>query len=168
MDKIDSTIGKCIRHYRWLQGISQSDLANALGISLAQLRSHEAGKSRVTAARLMAIASHLGVDVSAFFQRNPDGPGAVVPASPVKARPTADAVQNGKYLAALMTHFQRLNETQKQAVLQLVVSISKEGGKLAQFAMPSNTAAAPHSVVPRILGASHGSSLGKRGQDGPD
>ena len=168
MDKIDSTIGKCIRHYRWLQGISQTDLANALGISLAQIRSHEAGKSRVTAARLMAIASHLGVDVSAFFQRNPDGPVATHTPSPVKARPTADAVQNGKYLAALMTHFQRLNETQKQAVLQLVVSISKEGGRMTPFAMPSNTAAAPHSAVPRIFVSSHGSSLTKRGQDGSD
>ncbi len=168
MEKIDSTIGKCIRHYRWLQGISQADLADSVGISLAQLRSHEAGKSRVTAARLMAIASHLGVDVSAFFIRNPEGSGAAVAASPVKVRPTADAVQNGKYLAALMTHFQRLNETQKQAVLQLVVSISKEGGKLAQFAMPSNTAAAPNSAASRVLVASHGSSLSKRGQDGPD
>jgi transcriptional regulator with XRE-family HTH domain len=168
MDKIDSTIGKCIRHYRWLQGISQTDLANAVGISLAQLRSHEAGKSRVTAARLMAIASHLGVEVSAFFQRYPDGPGAMTTLVPIKARPTADAVQNGKYLAALMTHFQRLNETQKQAVLELVVSISKEGGKLAQFATPSNTAAAPHSDGPLILVASHGSSLDKRRQDGSD
>ena len=168
MDKIDSTIGKCIRHYRWLQGTSQTDLANAVGISLAQLRSHEAGKSRVSAARLMMIASHLGVDVSAFFQRNPDGPGAVTTVVPLKVRPTADAVQNGKYLAALMTHFQRLNDVQKQAVLQLVVSISKEGGKVAPFAVSHNIAAAPHSGGARILVASHGSSLEKRRQDGPD
>ncbi len=127
MEKVDATIGKSIRHYRWLQGISQTDLANALGISLAQIRSHEAGKSRVTAARLMAIAGHLGVDVAAFFQRNPDKPVPLIEPTPTKARSPGDALQNGKYLAALMTHFQRLNETQKQAVLQLVVSISKEG-----------------------------------------
>lgn len=139
-----------------------------MGISLAQLRSHEAGKSRVTAARLMMIASHLGVEVSAFFQRYTDGPSTITTAVPVKLRPTTDAVQNGKYLAALMTHFQRLNESQKQAVLQLVVSISKEGGKLAQFSMPSNSAAAPRSDGPRVLVASHGSSSDKRRQDGPD
>ena len=168
MDKIDSTIGKCIRHYRWLQGISQADLANAVGVSQAQLRSHEAGKSRVSAARLMMIANHLGVDVSAFFLRNPDGPSATAALSPVKARPGSDAVQNGKYLAALMTHFQRLNETQKQAVLQLVVSISKEGGKTAQFAVTPKMTAAPTSKGPRVLVTSHGSALEKRGQDGPD
>ena len=168
MDKIDSTIGKCIRHYRWLQGISQTDLANAVGISLAQLRSHEAGKSRVTAARLMAIASHLGVDVAAFFQRNPDGPSAIATTSPVKARATADAVQNGKYLAALMTHFQRLSESQKQAVLQLVVSISKEGGKAAAFAMPTHPAPSAPAMGPRVLVSSLGAPLDKRGQDGPD
>ncbi len=126
MEKIDATIGKSIRHYRWLQGISQADLAAALGISEAQMRSHEAGKSRVSAARLMAISGHLGVEVSAFFQRNVD---ALRPASrpePVALRGVGDAIQSGKYLAALMTHFQRLNDVQKQAVLHLVVSISKE------------------------------------------
>ena len=126
MDKIDTIIGKSIRHYRWLQGISQADLAAALGISDAQLRSHEAGKSRVSAARLLAISGHLGVEVSAFFQRSPDAVRSVPRADAAPVRATGDALQNGKYLAALMTHFQRLNDAQKQAVLHLVVAISKE------------------------------------------
>jgi transcriptional regulator with XRE-family HTH domain len=135
MSKIDATIGQSIRHYRWLQGIDQSELAAALGISVVQLRSHEAGKSRVTAARLFAISAHLGVDVSVFFQRgaslaqssaSPNMPDAAAP--PARKAPAApqDSVANGKYLAVLMTHFQRLNDAQKQAVLHLVLSISKE------------------------------------------
>lgn len=132
MDKIDANIGKSIRHYRWLQGISLNELAVTIGITDAQLRSHEAGKSRVSAARLMAIAGHLGVDVAAFFQRNPDVVSPPTSSDHAPARSTIASVQNGKYLAVLMTHFQRLNETQKQAVLQLVVSISKEGSSNTQ------------------------------------
>lgn len=126
MEKIDATIGKSIRHYRWLQGVSQADLATALGISEAQLRSHEAGKSRVSAARLLAISGYLGVDVSAFFHRMPDAQRSLPKPDTPPLRGAAEALQSGKYLAALMTHFQRLSDTQKQAVLHLVVSISKE------------------------------------------
>ena len=126
MEKIDATIGKSIRHYRWLQGVSQADLAAALGISEAQLRSHEAGKSRVSAARLLAISGHLGVDVSAFFHRSPDAQRSLPKPEAPPLRGVGEALQSGKYLAALMTHFQRLSDAQKQAILQLVVSVSKE------------------------------------------
>lgn len=156
MEKIDAVIGKGIRHYRWLQGMSQADLAAALGISEAQLRNHEAGKRRVSAAMLMAISGHLGVDASAFFLRNPDDARTKVRAEPAPARATSDGVQSGKYLAALMTHFQRLNDAQKQAVLQLVVSISKED----QAKQPN--AAAP--LVPEMAALGTGGIAGKIGR----
>lgn len=157
MDKIDATIGKSIRHYRWLQGISQAELALAIGITETQLRSHEAGKSRISAGRLMLIAGHLGVDVSAFFQRFEHiGPSQNKPELS-RPRMAVDSVRNGKYLAALMTHFQRLNETQKQAVLQLVVSISKE------------TSAPPAAVESNVreMATSARPALDQWGRDGP-
>ncbi len=157
MDKIDATIGKSIRHYRWLQGISQAELALAVGMTETQLRSHEAGKSRVTAARLMLIAGHLGVDVAAFFQRYEQMGAGPHRSETARPRMAVDSVQNGKYLAALMTHFQRLNETQKQAVLQLVISISKEGGQA-----PLN-----EQGTMRDLAVASRSSMDRRGRDGP-
>ena len=157
MDKIDATIGKSIRHYRWLQGISQAELALAIGITETQLRSHEAGKSRVSAARLMQIAGHLGVDVSSFFQRFEHVGPSPHRADPSRPRMAVDSVRNGKYLAALMTHFQRLNDTQKQAVLQLVVSISKEGA----------SAPAPAKDALREMATTSRSSLDEWGRDGP-
>lgn len=145
MEKIDATIGKSIRHYRWLQGVSQADLAAALGISEAQLRSHEAGKSRVSAARLLAISGHLGVDVAAFFQRMPDAPRSLPKLDTPPLRGAGEALQSGKYLAALMTHFQRLSDAQKQAVLHLVVSISKEdqSGQTAELGASAADRGAP-------------------------
>jgi len=151
MDKIDATIGKSIRHYRWLQGISQVDLAAAIGVSEAQLRSHEAGKSRVSAARLLAIADQLGVEVTAFFRRNPDAARSESRPSPIPVRGVGDAIQSGKYLAALMTHFQRLNDVQKQAVLHLVVSISKEDSQ-ARLDSQVDTLAHPAPPLEMALG----------------
>ena len=154
MTKIDATIGQSIRHYRWMQGVEQSELAAALGISLLQLRSHEAGKSRVSAARLYAIAMHLGVEISVFFQRaapaihhSAPQTGARKPQS--SAPPPQDSPANGKYLAVLLTHFQRLSDAQKQAVLHLVLSISKEGAppEMPQPAKPMAYAGAEQKTT---------------------
>jgi transcriptional regulator with XRE-family HTH domain len=126
MEKMDTAIGKSIRNYRWLQGVPLADLAAAIGISDQQLRSHESGKSCISAARLMEISRHLGVDVAAFFQRNMD---AAAPQTIATTRAPSDALQSGKYLAALITNFQRLDDVQKQAIMQLVSSMAKGEGQ---------------------------------------
>ncbi|TXM66457.1 helix-turn-helix transcriptional regulator [Methylobacterium sp. WL12] len=63
----DRSIGSRIAAYRTAQRLSQSALAQALGVTFQQVQKYEKGRNRVGAARLQAIADFLGVQVSTFF-----------------------------------------------------------------------------------------------------
>lgn len=65
---VDHGIGNRIAVLRTAHGLSQSQLAEALGISFQQVQKYEAGKNRIGAGRLQAIADRLGVPVSTFFE----------------------------------------------------------------------------------------------------
>ena len=75
--EIDHGVGSRIAFLRTANGLSQSALASALGVSFQQVQKYETGKNRVGAGRLQAIAERLGVPVSSFFeadeQAEPDG-----------------------------------------------------------------------------------------------
>ncbi len=58
------------------QGISQTELADHLGLSFQQMQKYEKGISRVGAAQLQQIAKMLGVDIPFFYDgggKEPDG-----------------------------------------------------------------------------------------------
>src|SRR3981081_3692631 len=65
--KPDSELGKRIRLRRVEQHISQSELADKLGVSFQQVQKYEKGVNRVDAARLQQIATGLDVPVTFFF-----------------------------------------------------------------------------------------------------
>ena len=65
---VDVHVGKRIRHRRWINGTTQQQLAEAVGIKFQQIQKYETGMNRVSASRLWDIAKVLGVDVSFFFE----------------------------------------------------------------------------------------------------
>ena len=64
---VDVHVGKRIRQRRWLVGMTQQKLAEAVGIKFQQIQKYETGANRVSASRLWDIADALDVDVSFFF-----------------------------------------------------------------------------------------------------
>jgi len=65
---VDVHVGKRIRHRRWLAGMTQQQLAQAVGIKFQQIQKYETGANRVSASRLWDIADALDVEVSFFFE----------------------------------------------------------------------------------------------------
>lgn len=65
---VDVHVGKRIRHRRWLVGMTQQQLAEAVGIKFQQIQKYETGANRVSASRLWDIADALDVDISFFFE----------------------------------------------------------------------------------------------------
>ena len=63
----DADVGQRIRMMRNTCGLSQQELAEALGISYQQVHKYEQGANRVGAGRLYDIAQVFGVAPSAFF-----------------------------------------------------------------------------------------------------
>ena len=64
---VDVHVGKRIRQRRWMTGMTQQGLADAIGIKFQQVQKYETGMNRVSASRLWAIAHALDVSVSFFF-----------------------------------------------------------------------------------------------------
>ncbi|WP_298843419.1 helix-turn-helix transcriptional regulator [uncultured Roseobacter sp.] len=65
---VDVHVGKRIRQRRWLVGMTQQKLAEAVGIKFQQIQKYETGANRVSASRLWDIADALEVDVAFFFE----------------------------------------------------------------------------------------------------
>jgi transcriptional regulator with XRE-family HTH domain len=65
---VDVHVGKRIRHRRWMNGTTQQQLAEKVGIKFQQIQKYETGMNRVSASRLWDIASALGVSISFFFE----------------------------------------------------------------------------------------------------
>ncbi len=72
---IDRHVGERIRRRRILLGLTQDQLADALGISYQQIQKYETGANRISAGRLAQIAEVLDVQAGWFFgaaERNDD------------------------------------------------------------------------------------------------
>jgi len=73
---VDLHVGSAIRVRRKAMQISQSDLADGLGVSFQQVQKYERGTNRVSASRLYDIGACLGVSVDYFFEGLPSNTNA--------------------------------------------------------------------------------------------
>ena len=64
---VDVHVGKRIRHRRWMVGMTQQQLGEAVGIKFQQIQKYERGANRISASRLYDIAKVLGVPINFFF-----------------------------------------------------------------------------------------------------
>lgn len=60
-------IGRRIRALRLERGLSQSNLADSIGLTFQQVQKYEKGMNRVSAGRLQRIAEMLNIPVTFFF-----------------------------------------------------------------------------------------------------
>ena len=68
LERIDLELGQKIRARRKFLGMSQSDLAKAIGVTFGQIQKYEKGKTTASARRLQAILVALEMPVSALFE----------------------------------------------------------------------------------------------------
>ncbi len=66
--EIDQHIGQRVRERRIVLGLSQTNLADGLGITFQQLQKYEKGHNRIAAGRLYGCAELLGVSPEYFFE----------------------------------------------------------------------------------------------------
>lgn len=65
---VDQHVGQQMRQRRWMIGMTQQQLADAVGIRFQQIQKYETGANRVSASRLWDIAAAMGVSVNYFFE----------------------------------------------------------------------------------------------------
>jgi transcriptional regulator with XRE-family HTH domain len=71
---LDALVGARIRMLRVNRGVSQTVLAERIGVTFQQVQKYERGANRVGASRLAQIASVLDVSVGEFFESSRAGP----------------------------------------------------------------------------------------------
>ncbi|MBL6772754.1 MAG: helix-turn-helix transcriptional regulator [Alphaproteobacteria bacterium] len=65
---VDVFVGQRLRQRRISLGITQEDMANALGLSFQQVQKYEKGMNRISSSRLWEIGRIVGVEVAYFFE----------------------------------------------------------------------------------------------------
>ena len=73
-DPLDAMVGAKIRIFRIHRRISQTDLAEQIGVTFQQVQKYEKGTNRIGASRLSRIASVLGFPVGELFEPSGDKP----------------------------------------------------------------------------------------------
>lgn len=76
-DPIDVAVGARVRIRRRHTNISQTDLAQALGITFQQVQKYEKGANRVSASMLVKIAAKLETSVAALVGEDGSAPVAM-------------------------------------------------------------------------------------------
>ena len=117
---IDLHLGKRLRRRRRLLGLTQQQLAGAVGVRFQQIQKYECGANRISAARLWSLSEALEVPVGYFY----DG----LAASP-RAESASERAEGGEVLARketldLVRAYYQLGERPRRRLLDLAKSLN--------------------------------------------
>jgi len=105
-----------VRQRRWMIGMTQQQLACAVGIKFQQIQKYETGANRISASRLWDIAAALDVPVSFFFEG----------LAGHEAGAAAGDVMTDKEALDLVRAYYAIPETQRRSLFDLAQVLSAE------------------------------------------
>jgi len=115
---VDVYVGSKIREARILHGMSQTALAEKIGITFQQLQKYENAHNRVSCSRLYEIARVLGMPVQAFFA----GAGSSAGVPDIKELSERETLN-------LVNDYSRLSPALRKTVSQTVKSLADITGE---------------------------------------
>ena len=115
---VDVLVGQRVRMRRVMCGLSQTVLANRIGLTFQQLQKYESGMNRISASKLWAISQELNAPVQWFFTDAIAGKGPEVEFG--TKRETLELVRNFMNIDS---------EDTRKLFLSLMKSVSNEDGE---------------------------------------
>jgi transcriptional regulator with XRE-family HTH domain len=123
-DDIDLHIGKRLRRRRRLLGLTQQQLAGAVGVRFQQIQKYECGANKVSASRLWRLAEALEVPVAYFY----DGlTGSAASACEAELARSLEQTPHRKETLDLIRAYAQLDERPRRRLLDLAKSLNSEG-----------------------------------------
>ncbi len=124
-NEIDALVGERLRELRMLAGMSQSDLAETIGLTFQQLQKYERGVNRISASKLYLLARNLNVPIGALFA-DMDGPRSdeASPRSATEADPASgtgeesDSPLRSREALVLARHFMRIRDVEARTAIK--------------------------------------------------
>jgi transcriptional regulator with XRE-family HTH domain len=126
----DKHVGSRLRMRRLMLDMSQTDVADALGLTFQQLQKYEKGSNRISASRLQHISQILQVPVPFFFEGAPAASGIPQAAGGAAEAPSSSYVAD--FLATsdgldLVKAFMCIEDAKlRRSIVQLVEGITPE------------------------------------------
>jgi transcriptional regulator with XRE-family HTH domain len=114
-DPLDVMVGAKIRVLRVSRGLSQTDLADEIGVTFQQVQKYEKGANRVGASRLSQIAEVLGISIGELFDQSRQRPGSAD--SPLKLLTEPGAVR-------VLKAYVRTDPRVRRAIINLIEGIA--------------------------------------------
>jgi transcriptional regulator with XRE-family HTH domain len=118
---VDVHVGKRIRHRRWMLGMTQQQLGEAVGIKFQQIQKYETGMNRVSASRLWDIAEVMDVKIAFFFEGLSKSDGSEVAAPDTSL---GDLLADKKALELVRSYY-AIPENQRRRLFDLARVLSE-------------------------------------------
>jgi transcriptional regulator with XRE-family HTH domain len=119
-DAVDAFVGARIGLRRSALGLSQSTLAQRVGVSFQQVQKYETGQNRISASRLHRVATVLGTSVESFFP--PVESAGATTGEALQALRFITATTDGRTVAAAFPRIE--DRSVRKAVARIVSALS--------------------------------------------
>ena len=123
---IDLHLGKRLRRRRRLLGLTQQQLALAVGIRFQQIQKYECGANRISAARLFQLAKALETPINYFYDGLTDDKTEIA-----TVNNEGIEVFSRKETLDLIQAYYRLSERPRRRLLDLAKSLNGENDQAA-------------------------------------
>ncbi len=130
---VDVHVGGRVRLRRTILGLSQSKLADALGLTFQQVQKNEWGTNRIGSSRLFELSKVLNVSVLFFFDDMPPEVSGERSSRPVGMSEAQGAVYEADTLAKRETlqlvraYYRIKSDKARKRIFQLTKTIAKAG-----------------------------------------
>jgi transcriptional regulator with XRE-family HTH domain len=121
----DGNVGRRIKEFRRLQGFTQKQIAERVGVTGAQFHRYETGATRIATSRLLAIATALGVQPERLMSD---------PLPVVAKQPVGEATTTGGLVELVELYSSLVDQRRRAAMLSFARSLasSSEGAAVAR------------------------------------
>jgi len=111
---IDRSVGERVRARRKELGLSQTKLAEALGVTFQQVQKYENGSNRISASRLVSLAKAINMPVDTLLGT-----------APAEYPSASQAAAGDEVAMRLLNAFKRVSRPEQRALVQLVEAMAK-------------------------------------------
>ncbi len=123
---IDLHLGKRLRRRRRLLGLTQQQLATAIGIRFQQIQKYECGANRISASRIFELSAALEVPVGYFYEGLDVGEPAADVVAIASIEPRTGEVLARKETMDLIRAYYQLGERPRRRLLDLAKSLNND------------------------------------------
>ena len=123
---IDLHLGRRLRRRRRLLGLTQQQLASAVGIRFQQIQKYECGANRISAARLWQLSEALEIPIGYFYDGLTEAQSRREREAPPPVENRSGEVMARKETMDLIRAYYQLGERPRRRLLDLAKSLNTE------------------------------------------